>query len=231
MNSAGGSATWEKSIEFYPWNPDSRSGLTKSTFMGLYDRKDRDYATLMKFATANPALKKYLEDRSQSSDARLADKASYKQLLSDLPAYNAVRKVQEYAEITAAVFSVVETGAAFYLRRPSGFGDLTVHEVQAIQAVVDKAGRPLEVGGSAAMGTRRSVGTKFPIGKGPGTRSDIDYIVPPSSIPNFKDLQHNLPDLDPKTGLIPGTGNPFIGPLIRFEPGLKKPIFIPAKIE
>ncbi len=108
----------------------------------------------------------------------------------------------------------------------SGLGDLTTGEVRSIQKVVDQAERPLEVGGSAASGTRRGVGTDLPIGKGPGTKSDIDYLAPPSAQPYFDGLQAGLPGLDPKSGIIPGTGNPYIGPFIRFEPGAK-PTFTP----
>jgi hypothetical protein len=98
------------------------------------------------------------------------------------------------------------------------FGDLTNSEVRQIQKVVNRAGRPLEVVGSAAAGARRGVGTDLPIGKGPGTRSDIDYLAPPSSLQYFQGIQQRLPGIDPKTGIIPGTSNPNIGPSIRFEP-------------
>jgi len=98
-------------------------------------------------------------------------------------------------------------------------GDLTTKEVKQIQSVVDQAERPIEVVGSAAGAERRGVGTDLPIGKGPGTRSDIDYVAPPSSLPYFDGVQGNLPSLDPKTGIIPGTGNPFIGPIIRLNQG------------
>jgi hypothetical protein len=97
-------------------------------------------------------------------------------------------------------------------------GDLTRAEARQIQRVVSEAGRPLEVVGSAAAGTRRGVGTNLPLGKGPGTRSDIDYVVPPSSLQHFEGLQGKLPSIDPKTGIIPGVGNTNIGPVIRFEP-------------
>ena len=97
-------------------------------------------------------------------------------------------------------------------------GDLQPGEVRQIQAVVDEAGRPLEVVGSAARGTRRGVGTDLPIGKGPGTRSDIDYLIPPASREHFGGSVSRLPGIDPKTGGIPGTHNPFMGPAVRFEP-------------
>jgi hypothetical protein len=105
-------------------------------------------------------------------------------------------------------------------------GDLTAAEVKAIQDVVDNAGRPLEVVGSAATATRRGVASGLPIGKGPGTASDIDYLAPPSSHPYFKGLECSLPSIDPETGIVPGLHNPHIGPAIRFEPGVP-PFFVP----
>jgi len=70
-------------------------------------------------------------------------------------------------------------------KRASGLGDLNNAEVKMIQNVVDEAGRPLEVVGSAATGTRRGVGTDIPIGKGPGTRSDIRLVV-------MGEFRHNI---------------------------------------
>lgn len=71
-------------------------------------------------------------------------------------------------------------------------------------------------------------GTALPIGKGPGTRSDIDYLVPPSSYPYFRGLDQTLPSLGPE-GVIPGFHNPFIGPGIRFEPGTEPRGLPPAR--
>jgi hypothetical protein len=87
----------------------------------------------------------------------------------------------------------------------SGLGDLTVAEAKAIQDVVSQAGRPLEVVGSAARGARTAT-------------SDIDYVVPRSSLKYFEGLETKLPGLDTSHGIIPGVGNPNIGPVIRFEP-------------
>lgn len=108
-------------------------------------------------------------------------------------------------------------------------GDLLPDEVAQIQRVVDDAGRPLEVVGSAATGSRRGVGSGLPIGKGPGTRSDIDFLIPPSSLDHFRGLTARLPSLDPRSGVIPGIHNPHIGPAIRFEPG-GSPFFVPAAL-
>jgi len=106
------------------------------------------------------------------------------------------------------------TGVAMREAAKSGLGDLTKAEVKQIQKVVDEAGRPLEIVGSAARGTRKST-------------SDIDYIVPPSSREYFKGAEKGLPGVDPKHGLIPGTHNPNIGPGVRFEPGAT-PKYLPG---
>ena len=98
------------------------------------------------------------------------------------------------------------SGLAAGFRAAAGaLGDLTAAEAQAIPNVVNQAGRPIEVVGSAARGARTA-------------GSDIDYVVPPSSLKYFDGLEGNLPGIDPSHGLIPGMGNPFIGPVIRFEP-------------
>jgi hypothetical protein len=109
--------------------------------------------------------------------------------------------------------------------KATALGDLTKKEVKAIQKVVNQAERPIKVVGAAANGTRWGIGSKLPIGKGAGTRSDIDYIAPPSSLPYFNHAK--LPSIDSRTGTVPGHGNPFQGPVIRFEPG-GQPVFIPA---
>lgn len=118
---------------------------------------------------------------------------------------------------TAIVNAVAEAGASDALGgaslavgasltgRARVVGDLTDAEVKSIQGVVNDAGRPLEVVGSAAKGTRTSA-------------SDIDYVVPPASLKYFEGLEVKLPSLDPSHGIIPGVGNPNLGPVLRFEP-------------
>jgi RHS repeat-associated protein len=127
-----------------------------------------------------------------------------------------------WSTLTNLAFSAIAVGTP--MPRGGRLGDLTLDEIRRIQQVVDKAGRPLEVVGSAARAERRGVGTKRPIGKGPGTRSDIDYLVPPGSLDYFKGLDGQLPSFN---GLIPGMHNPFIGPGIRFEPHTA-PVFRPG---
>jgi RHS repeat-associated protein len=65
------------------------------------------------------------------------------------------------------VFSVIRGTMA------SGLGDLTISEVRTIQGVVNEAGRPLGVVGSAARAARTGA-------------SDIDYVVSPSSYKYFE---------------------------------------------
>lgn len=93
-------------------------------------------------------------------------------------------------------------------------GDLTEDEVKQIQAVVEEAGKPLDVVGSAARGRRNE-------------ESDIDYVVGPSSIDYYRGLEDELPSIDPNDGIIPGTHNPHQGPGVRFEPGTR-PKYIPG---
>ncbi|MBL8817438.1 MAG: hypothetical protein JNL58_15530 [Planctomyces sp.] len=102
-------------------------------------------------------------------------------------------------------------------------GDLRPAEIRVIQSRVNAAGRPLEVVGSAARGTRRGVGTNLHIGKEKGvTRSDIDYAIPPSTS-EFFDSVGPLPD---RIEFAPTIHSPMEGPSIRFAPH-SRPIFIP----
>ncbi|HLK14710.1 MAG TPA: RHS repeat-associated core domain-containing protein, partial [Fimbriimonadaceae bacterium] len=116
-------------------------------------------------------------------------------------------------DTTTAALTTGLSDSAIVGRTTSGFGDLSAAEIEQIQAAVDEAGRPLEVVGSAARGERTAA-------------SDIDYVVPPSSLPYYEGLQGRLPSMDPTHGIIPGVANRFLGPAIRFEPGAA-PIFIP----
>ena len=84
------------------------------------------------------------------------------------------------------------------------FGSLVISK--HLSFVVRHFGRrPLEVVGSAARGNRNAT-------------SDIDYVVPPSSMRYYEGLQEKLPGVDPKHGIIPGAGNANMGPVVRFEP-------------
>lgn len=96
----------------------------------------------------------------------------------------------------------------------SGLGDLTNDEVARIQNVVDRAGRPLDVVGSAARGTRAA-------------GSDIDYTTVNANHGNYADVLEDLPEIDTDHWLLRGNADPSDGPAIRFEPG-NLPLFIPG---
>ena len=69
-NVSGGS---ERVKEFYPFQLDSRSGLTQTQMpfsFGLINRNDRDVHTLAKYYDASPAFKNYLDSRLK--DPRVA---------------------------------------------------------------------------------------------------------------------------------------------------------------
>jgi hypothetical protein len=119
--------------------------------------------------------------------------------------YDWIDYYREYGKLAAPWVSGYFAFKFLSANRPSGLGDLTQGEADAIQSTVDQAGRPLEVVGSAAKGSR-----------GPG--SDIDYVVPPGSLPHYEGLEGQLPGIDPAHGIIPGAHNPHMGPAIRFEP-------------
>jgi hypothetical protein len=109
-----------------------------------------------------------------------------------------------------------------------GVGDLLPSEVAQIQGLVDELGAPIDVVGSAARGARRNIGSSLPIGKGAGTRSDIDFLAGPWAARAWTDpaVQSRLPSN--AGGVIFGTHNPYMGPAIRFEPGFGQR-FVPAK--
>jgi RHS repeat-associated protein len=56
-------------------------------------------------------------------------------------------------------------------------GTLTAVERAEIQAIANQFKTEIRVVGSRAAGRGRNVGTNLPVGKGPGTRSDIDFII------------------------------------------------------
>jgi RHS repeat-associated protein len=108
----------------------------------------------------------------------------------------------------AVAGAIVAGGAAgawaLYGARASGLGDLTIAEVNLIQRIVNQAGRPLDVVGSAARGARR-----------PG--SDIDYTTANANIPNYTGLANKLPGIDRTHGILRGSPE---GISIRFEPNV-----------
>lgn len=123
----------------------------------------------------------------------------------------------------APITARVAIGAAGRVtgRGASGFGDLTHGEVRQIQRAARAVERGVTVVGSAARGQRRGVGSGLPIGKGPGTRSDIDYVAPPSHLAHWAGFEHRLPSINIKPGnppIIPGRMDPWMGPGVKISP-------------
>jgi hypothetical protein len=54
---------------------------------------------------------------------------------------------------------------------------LTAAERAEIQAIANQFKTEIRVVGSRASGTGRNINSGLPVGKGPGTRSDIDFII------------------------------------------------------
>ncbi|MCA9091419.1 MAG: hypothetical protein KDA90_22620 [Planctomycetaceae bacterium] len=54
---------------------------------------------------------------------------------------------------------------------------ITASEAAEIQAIANKYNTAIDVVGSRAANQGRNVGTNLPAGKGPGTRSDIDFRI------------------------------------------------------
>jgi intein/homing endonuclease len=60
---------------------------------------------------------------------------------------------------------------------PCGPGKLTESEAKALQDVANKHKTDIYVVGSRGRGEGRNIDTDLPVGKGPGTRSDIDVKI------------------------------------------------------
>jgi len=181
--SKGGISTFEKTIEFYPWNPDSRSGLTTTSVLGLFNRDDRDYATLIKYASANPELKNYLHKRSNETEAYYSDKENYKGLLEDIPAYNAVAKIKHGADLSVAMLSIVEDGIPLGFKNAEQF----VQAGNELKFALAESGIEFK-----NVGVRGSAVTRVS-SKGGGFRFERARGLPKSDIDVFVDLFEDLP--------------------------------------
>ena len=104
---------------------------------------------------------------------------------------------------------------------PSAEGTLTAEERAEIQAIANKHRTTIDVVGSRAAGEGRNIGSDLPVGKGPGTRSDIDFRID-TSHPQADELISDLQRVGN------GAGNagtkwgpnqyPTYPPFIRFTP-------------
>ena len=76
----------------------------------------------------------------------------------------------------------------------SPIGGLSTVEREELETLAKKYGHDITVVGSRAANKGRNVGTNLPIGKGPGTRSDIDVVLQPEAdmCPGLVDALKNM---------------------------------------
>ena len=67
---------FDKTVRFFPGDPDSRSGLSSESFF-FYTRDDRDFATLIKLTNGNSDLQKYFDGRIRDGGATDYDRQTY----------------------------------------------------------------------------------------------------------------------------------------------------------
>jgi RHS repeat-associated protein len=101
----------DKTTEFYPFDMDKRSGLTKTDVpfaMGFLDRKDRDVHVLSKFYDASPAFKTYLDERRSDPTFKYSENAyNYKEVFDpNRDNFKFWGTVSKYAEIAADVLMI-----------------------------------------------------------------------------------------------------------------------------
>jgi RHS repeat-associated protein len=98
----------DKTKEFYPFNLDSRSGLTQTSMpfsFGLINRNDRDVHTLAKYYDASPAFKNYLDNRLKDPRVKYSQNGSdYKNIFFPSRAnFNFWGTVSSTSETTANI--------------------------------------------------------------------------------------------------------------------------------
>jgi peptidoglycan hydrolase-like protein with peptidoglycan-binding domain len=100
---------------------------------------------------------------------------------------------------------------------------LTAEEAAQIQALADKYNTQIDVIGSRAAGRGRNIETNLPVGKGRGTRSDIDFRydgqVEIDTSGTFTNELHNVGRGAGSPSFVDGPGNS-TPPVIEFKPGV-----------
>lgn len=88
-----------------------------------------------------------------------------------------------------------------------GSGRLTLPEAEAIQRIANKYNTEIHVVGSRAGGRGRNIDTDLPVGKGEGTRSDIDMRIDgQADIDNRGYLSDGLKEVGGNAGSIVSSG-------------------------
>lgn len=107
--------------------------------------------------------------------------------------------------------------------QPGAAGKMTATEVQETQQIVDEYDSTVDVGGSRASGFGRNIeNPELPPGKGPGTRSDIDFRSD-TSHPQSEEMIEALKKVGDGAGSAgpkwSTAKRPTTPPYIRFKPG------------
>jgi len=101
-------------------------------------------------------------------------------------------------------------------------GTLTPAEMAELQAIADTYQTEIHVVGSRAAGQGRNIETNLPVGKGPGTRSDIDVrISGEADIASGGRLSHDISNVSGGAGNTVSSGLPQIPsepPVIKITP-------------
>lgn len=122
----------------------------------------------------------------------------------------AERAVQKFAEAQAIAEKAAKGGT------------LTPAELAELQAIADRYKTEIHVIGSRAAGAGRNIETDLPVGKGPGTRSDIDVrISGEADIASGGYLSHDIANFSGGAAKIHDPGLPQIpsrSPVIKITP-------------
>ncbi len=98
---------------------------------------------------------------------------------------------------------------------------LNAAEAAEVQGIANKYNTTVDVVGSRAAGKGRNIGAKLPVGKGPGTRSDIDFRIDTNHpkvlelIQELKNVGNGAGSAGLKHGINQRATRP---PIIRFAP-------------
>ncbi len=117
----GGNSYSDKKTEFFPFDLDSRSGLTTTTMpfsLGLYERDDRDVHTLSKYYDQFSAFKEYLDKRLKDPRVKWSENGkNYKNIFFPNRAnFKFWGTVSSYSETIANCLMVVRMGVGLFLK-------------------------------------------------------------------------------------------------------------------
>jgi RHS repeat-associated protein len=160
------------------------------------------------------------------------EQGTYKVLLGGLATYSARGPKSEPA-VPVKKYSLSQGGEfiedmPFSRAAPRALpaNSITTSEAAEIQSIANRYNTTIDIVGSRAAGQGRNVGTNLPVGKGPGTRSDIDFRIDAAHaqvdalIANLQRVGNGAGTAGAKWSTnpaIPG-GRATVPPVIRFTP-------------